>query len=142
MKSLLPYILCVIFLYSGCKSNDLEPEENINKNIQKQNNQVDLHHGSFNAVTYDNGQIRLKGDSINKKREGLWISYYQNGTKQSESTYINGVKNGNSVSYYEDGKIRYVGFYLEGKKHGKWIFKDKNQLEEKEVWYEKGAVKD
>lgn len=74
---------------------------------------------------YINGALKIEGDyDADKKRHGLWKSYYENGLKWSESFYSHGVKSGHSITFYPTGKVRYVGEYKDDRKIGRWQFYD------------------
>ena len=130
-------LLFLMYFFSFCKENISKENSKVEKLVHKSNKEL------VEAIAhYPDGKIKIKGQLLNNKREGIWRSFYPNGVKQSESFYTNGFLEGNTTAYYENSMIRYSGFYIKGKKHGKWVFNDKNQIEKKEIWYENGKLKD
>lgn len=68
-----------------------------------------------------------QGDTVDGKREGLWVSYYANGQKQSEGEYRAGKKHGRWVLYYPNGSKQseakfhnglYTGLYIAWRDNG------------------------
>lgn len=73
---------------------------------------------------YPNGVIKLKGLSVDGKREGMWQGFFENGYKASEAEYENGVRNGDIVVFYRNGMMRYQGRYYDDQRTGMWTFYD------------------
>ena len=73
---------------------------------------------------YPNGVVKLKGTSMDGKREGLWQGFFENGYKASEAEYKNGVRNGDIVVFYRNGLMRYQGRYYDDQRAGIWTFYD------------------
>ena len=65
--------------------------------------------------------ITSKGNYINSKRTGEWISYYENGQICSKGNYINGLSDGLWIFYLENGKIERKGNTVQGKRVGDWM---------------------
>lgn len=113
------------------KDSDIIIKSNIESQIQ---NEILIEH-------YANGNIKIEGNLLANKRDGLWISYFENGTKQSEHNYKNGLLNGSITVFLNSGKLLYQGFYLEGKEHGKWIYYNKEEHPIETYWYVNGVKK-
>jgi antitoxin component YwqK of YwqJK toxin-antitoxin module len=95
--------------------------------------------GPFESY-YPNKNIKVKGNVVGGKREGVWTSYHLNGNKQSENEYKAGVLNGKTVTIFENGQIMYIGYYLDGEYDGQWFFYTKEGELSKEIIYNKGKV--
>ena len=54
---------------------------------------------------YDNGQLMIKGNSIDDKQEGEWLFYYYNGQLFKKGSFKDGEEIGTWIQYYEDGSI-------------------------------------
>ncbi|MFZ5552531.1 MAG: toxin-antitoxin system YwqK family antitoxin [Bacteroidota bacterium] len=78
----------------------------------------------MNEIKYPDGQLKMKGEMVQGKRHGEWVSYYENGMKWSEDTYNLGARDGKCVSFYKNGQVRYIGYYTNNVKSGKWSFYD------------------
>ena len=82
---------------------------------------------------HKNGQVKIKGNLVNKLRQGKWESFYENGSKWSESVYLFGKRNGISKGFYSNGNLKFHGTYRDEKKVGIWFFYLENGKFEKEV---------
>lgn len=80
---------------------------------------------------HKNGEIEMRGMMKDKKRDGLWKSWYENGLPWSGTTFKEGRKNGRTTTWYENGKKRYEGFFTNDKESGRWTF-----------WKEDGTLMD
>ena len=56
---------------------------------------------------YDEGELKTKGQYLNKKRVGEWKNYYKNGQVSRIYSYEDGEKSKEYTSYYKDGVKRY-----------------------------------
>lgn len=117
------------------KATKAEPTR-LNKAKTAQDNFPD---GPF-VQKHPNGEILIKGNVLNNKREGLWVAYYPTGIKQSESTYQSGVLHGRTASFYKNGQVRYIGYFYGDKKEGKWDFYSEDGEFEKSEEYVKGEL--
>lgn len=88
---------------------------------------------------YDNGQVSVRGEMHNSKREGVWLSYYKNGQLWSQSEYVNGLRNGKAIAWYPNGQKRFEGTYTDDKQTGIWKFWEENGKLAKEVDYDKSS---
>lgn len=88
---------------------------------------------------YANGQVSLRGEMRNGKREGVWVSYYENGQLWSQNEYVNGMRQGKTVTWYPNGQKRFEGSYTNDKQTGTWKFWEENGKLAKEVNYDKPA---
>jgi len=90
---------------------------------------------------FKNGQVSMRGEMRNGKREGAWFSYYEDGKPWSQGEYKDGLRNGKSVSWYPDGKVRYEGMYTDDKQSGVWKYYTEDGKLEKEVNYDQPTAK-
>ena len=133
--------LFVLIMFISCdyQSNDQSVDLSESNETKSEDIDVNANLNNQHREWHQNGQLKVKGQYKNNKKDSLWISYYPNGTKQSENYYSNNMLHGNTVTYYENGNPRYRGFYLEGEKHGKWLFWDL-EGNEKKVQYKQGVI--
>ena len=61
------------------------------------------------------------GETVNGKKEGLWITYYANGNKRSEGTYRNGRKHGKWTLYHANGNLQSEATFHDGKYTGHYV---------------------
>ena len=92
-------------------------------------------------LKHPNGQVSVRGEMRNGKREGTWISYYDNGQPMSQGEYANGKREGKSITWYPNGKTRYEGSYSNDKQAGTWKYWEENGKLVKEVNYDKPTAK-
>ena len=67
--------------------------------------------GSFISY-YQNGQIKLTGKVLDRKKTGIWEYYYENGQLQQKEKYRNGEPVGAWKSFNLEGKL--IGEYWYG----------------------------
>jgi len=85
MKHLIP-ISALLFTFNGWADDGLPPD------------------GSF--VSYHpNGQIRLTGKVVDRKKSGVWEYYYDNGQLEQKEKYRNGKPIGAWRSFDSKGKL-------------------------------------
>jgi len=94
-----------------------------------------------------NGEVKLKGEFVNSKKQGTWMYFYKTGKKKQvgkfkngkasgswywyfkngvihrEESYLRGREDGLSVEYDEDEVIITQGEYIDGFKEGEWFYK-------------------
>jgi len=80
-----------------------------------------------------------KGELIDGKRHGKWISYYNNGDIFKELNYNKGKKEGQYKHYFNNYLI-HSGRFENNKEEGKWIYLDKNGFLKRENFYHKGEL--
>lgn len=74
---------------------------------------------------YEDGNLLKEGPlSSQKKRDGLWKSYYRDGVLWSEGDYKNGIREGKTITYFANGKKYYEGQFVNAQKSGVWKFWD------------------
>lgn len=71
---------------------------------------------------YDNGRLRIQGNMVNGKREGLWKYFYDNGMLWSKGYYQDDLQHGMSSVYFRSGILRMQGEYANGENIGVWSF--------------------
>jgi antitoxin component YwqK of YwqJK toxin-antitoxin module len=88
---------------------------------------------------FQNGQMKIRGDYKNNKREGKWEAWYENGKLWSEGYFENGLSEGEFKIYNEDGSLMIISSYKAGKPHGKWTFFT-DGTKSKEVYFENDSI--
>ena len=134
------FILSLILLAcASCgESNKTTIESEENKPVGGSAVSQEFHPDGPFESRYTNGQIKLSGDYLGGKKQGLWTGYYESGIKQSESSYNGGELHGKSSVFYNNGQVRYIGYYKNGLRDGQWIFFDENGTEQPSKVYSKG----
>jgi len=75
---------------------------------------------------YPSGKIKITGKyTSDRKREGLWESFYEDGQAWSIGSFSKGVESGEKKVWYPNGKLRYKGEIKNDKPIGLWEFWDK-----------------
>jgi hypothetical protein len=90
---------------------------------------VALVDNGMNIIKYDNGKVKMQGNSKNGSRDGEWKSFFPNGQLQSDEFFTAGKPDGKVIVYYENGKKMYEGENSNGELKGVWTY-----------WDEKGKV--
>lgn len=67
---------------------------------------------------YENGDLRQQGMFKNNKKIGLWLSYYKNNKLKEETNYILGKKEGIYKVYYQNGTLKQESIYKNNKIDG------------------------
>lgn len=80
---------------------------------------------------YETGELKMKGQTLNGQKHGLWTAYFENGGVQSRNEFQNGVLHGSSVVFHKNGMTYYSGSYTNGEKSGTWRFFYENGTEAK-----------
>lgn len=106
------------------------------RNVVKGEHYVIPKEGEF-SLTYDNGQVALKGYYQDKLRMGQWEIYFSNGNLMAKGIYNLGEKDDLWEYYFSSGMLKAKGRYFQDLKEGEWIETDKYGLEVK-VNYKKG----
>lgn len=73
-----------------------------------------------NTEYYENGNLKSKGEYINRLKEGEWITYYENGLVESIEKFTNGISEGDKLHYEEDGSLCCKRVMIKGKEI-KWL---------------------
>jgi antitoxin component YwqK of YwqJK toxin-antitoxin module len=79
---------------------------------------------------YENGQLHLRKEYKDGKKQGLWEEYFANNQLMTTGSFTNGVMHGLWESFYENGKAFERGNLSNGLKEG--LF---------EEFYENGEIK-
>ena len=85
----------------------------MNKNSTPRNNKGKAH-GHW-EMYHINGQLNIKGNYINNKRDGYWVKYFSTGETCHKGHYVKGKRHGYCEYYYHDN-FYYKGYYDMGKK--------------------------
>jgi uncharacterized protein len=60
---------------------------------------------------YSNGNVKLHGYFINKKKDSIWTKYYESGKIEAIASYKEGILVGPAKGYYENGSIKTIATY-------------------------------
>ncbi len=71
---------------------------------------------------YPNGELKMRGETINGEKHGIWTSYFENGGIWSKNEFDHGVLHGSSVVFHKNGLPYYYGTYTKGEKSGEWSY--------------------
>ncbi len=85
---------------------------------------------------YPSYKVQMTGITINDKRQGNWIYWYENGKKWSDGFFKDGLSDSTRIVWYENGNKRYEGSYKNGKECGTWKFYLENATLAKEINYD------
>jgi antitoxin component YwqK of YwqJK toxin-antitoxin module len=89
---------------------------------------------------YRGGQVEIRGQYIDGKKQGLWEEFYDNGQLGKVCSYRHGKADGNVTEYFFDGGIKTSGTMADGKKDG--LFREffSNGRKMKEELYSHGVL--
>lgn len=79
---------------------------------------------------YDNGKLKVEGELLNGKQEGLFNFYYDNGQLFKQAFFKEGINQDTLKIYYNDGSIKEISYIKNDKKNG--FYKE---------YYKSGAIK-
>jgi antitoxin component YwqK of YwqJK toxin-antitoxin module len=82
-----------------------------------------LKNGEF-KITYDKGNLIMKGNIIEDKNEGKWVYFYPSGELESEGYFKNNLPDSTWTWYFPDGKVKEKGLFVEGTRRGNWKMYD------------------
>ena len=69
----------------------------------------------YNFIKYfENGEIKILGNIVNDKKEGLWYSFNINSNIQQTGNFNNGLEDGEWIFYNSDGSIKKKEIYKNG----------------------------
>lgn len=77
---------------------------------------------------YISGKRSWEGNSVNKKREGDWLSWYDSGGMSSKIHYVNDRKEGSCTYWYRNGDLNAIGQYKNNLKDGEWMIYKEGRL--------------
>ena len=97
-----------------------------------------LKHGPYKKRGEYTGNITSKGNYLNGKENGKWISRTPGNVLMAEVEYKDGILNGKFINYYGNGQIKTTGLYKNGKEEGWWEYYHAHKGLIKEVYFEEG----
>ena len=62
--------------------------------------------------TFDNGNLRYKGQFKNNNPEGIFMYYYNSGELQAEKEFIHSGEAAATHIYYKNGNLKAAGLYV------------------------------
>jgi antitoxin component YwqK of YwqJK toxin-antitoxin module len=82
-----------------------------------------LKNGEF-KITFENGNLIMKGNIFNDKNEGKWAYYYLSGELESEGNFKHDKPDSIWVWYFPGGKVKEKGIFVNGLREGMWKMYD------------------
>ena len=83
----------------------------------------------YNNLEMNTGQLRVRGDYKNGKKEGKFQHYHINGNLEAEGSFSEGNEIGLWKTYFDNGKMKKEVKYIEGSKEGEFT-----------IWHSNGKV--
>ena len=115
--------------YNELKKNTIKEGNGVFEtfyNSGKQKKKISYENGVPNGNYFHwnpNGNMRIKGNYKNGKKEGLWMEYFITGQQVYQIiNYKNGLKHGEFKEHLKDGKLIIWGNYNNHNKEGKWEY--------------------
>lgn len=97
--------------------------------------------GSVFTIFYNGKKKMSEGNYINKKKEGIWITYHFDGVSiMAEETYKNDQLHGMKKVYYPSGNLSEEIEYKNGIEDGISVQYSENGVKIKETQYKKGVL--
>lgn len=85
-------------------------------------NGIYYHKNSSTPYSGKFSNSREKGNYLNGKKSGLWLTFRDNGQISEKYFYKEGKADGPYEDYYPDGQLGSKGIKREGRKEGYWVF--------------------
>jgi antitoxin component YwqK of YwqJK toxin-antitoxin module len=98
-----------------------------------------LKNGEF-KITFENGNIIMKGNIVNDKNEGKWVYYYPSGELESEGNFKYNKPDSIWAWYFPSGKVKEKGIFVNGLRDGNWKMYDELGNISMENEYKNGLV--
>ncbi|MBX9448997.1 MAG: hypothetical protein KL787_04475 [Taibaiella sp.] len=76
-------------------------------------------------IKYPNGQIKIKGTTLNEKKQGVSRTFYENGNIESQNNWDNNIQTGRTLKWFENGYKKLEGQLENGQETGEWKYFDK-----------------
>ena len=107
-------LICLILLTSCAQSID----GNLEKDYIKREKSITYYKGAPYSgemfFNYVNGQLRLKVNYKDGKKDGLYEWYYENGQLKQKTNYKDDKRDGLYEEYYENGQLKLKQNYKDG----------------------------
>ena len=78
--------------------------------------------------TYDNGNIRYKGNFIDDKADGIFYYYYKSGELQLEKEFFHSGSAAATYVYYKNGNLKASGLYVNEQKDSTWNYYNRDSV--------------
>ena len=82
-----------------------------------------LKNGEF-KITFENGNLIMKGNIVNDNNEGKWVYYYASGELETEGNFRYNKADSIWVWYFPSGKVKEKGTFVNGLREGNWKMYD------------------
>jgi antitoxin component YwqK of YwqJK toxin-antitoxin module len=100
-----------------------------------------LKNGEF-KITFENGNLIMKGNIVNDKNEGKWVYYYPSGELESEGNFRDNKADSIWTWYFPSGKIKEKGNFVNGLREGNAKMFDESGNVSMENEYKNGVGSD
>ena len=100
-----------------------------------------LKNGEF-KITFENGNLIMKGNIVNDKNEGKWVYYYPSGELESEGNFKYNKPDSIWAWYFPSGKVKEKGIFVNGLRDGNWKMYDEFGNVSMQNDYRAGVVSD
>jgi antitoxin component YwqK of YwqJK toxin-antitoxin module len=97
-----------------------------------------LKNGEF-KITFENGNLIMKGNIVNDKNEGKWVYFYPSGELESEGNFKLNKPDSVWVWYFPGGKVKEKGIFVNGLREGNWKMYDEFGNVSMEYEYKNGV---
>ncbi len=94
----------------------------------------------YKVYCFISGTKCNEGEIKTKKREGLWINYYDSSRLASKINYVADKKEGLCEYWYKNGFLNASGQYKNDLKEGEWVFYNKDGTPKGKFIYHKGVI--
>ena len=78
--------------------------------------------------TYDNGNIRYKGNFIDDKADGIFYYYYKSGELKLEKEFFHSGSAAATYVYYKNGNLKASGLYVNEQKDSTWNYYNRDSV--------------
>jgi antitoxin component YwqK of YwqJK toxin-antitoxin module len=94
--------------------------------------------GNF-KITFENGNLIMKGNIVNDMNEGKWVYFYPSGELESEGNFKLNKPDSVWVWYFPGGKVKEKGIFVNGLREGNWKMWDELGNVSMEYEYKNGV---
>jgi hypothetical protein len=94
----------------------------------------------FHTYHFINGLNCSQGIIKDKKKEGLWTSWYDSGQVANKTYFANGIREGKAEFWYKNGKLNATGQYKNYMKEGEWLYYNRDGTFKGKYIYSNGIL--
>ena len=90
--------------------------------------------------TFDNGNLRYKGQFKNNNPQGIFMYYYDSGELQAEKEFFHSGTAAATHIFYKNGKLKAAGLYVNELKDSTWHYFSVDSVLMMSEQYQKGKL--